>query len=116
MQKKKLKDNKIDLNALAFQGYSFAEIRVELTRRLRQVRLFQNMKQQQLANQSGLSLGTIKKFETGSTISFENVLRIVCALGLNNQLENLFLIEMNSIADLEKIEKLQNSKIRKRAR
>jgi transcriptional regulator with XRE-family HTH domain len=88
----------------------------EFARRLREVRLFQNIKQQDLADQSGLSIATIKNFETGSSISFGNVLRIITALGLTSELENLFLIQPQSIADLEKIEKLQNKKIRQRAR
>ncbi len=74
------------------------------------------MKQSDLANRSGISLGTVKNFETKAQVSFENLMRMICSLGLNNELENLFQIEAQSISDLEKIEKLKNKNIRKRAR
>jgi len=116
MIKSAIKANKINFKKSSFQMLIFSEIAMELSRRLCQVRLFQNMKQTDLATRTGLSLGTIKKFEAGLTISLHNFLRIVCALGLNSELEKLFLIQAQSISDLEKIEKLQNKKVRRRAR
>jgi len=114
--KKLIKSNKIDINYIPFQLALPSEICRELSSRLRRQRLLKNIRQQELAKRSGLSVGTIKNIETKAQVSLENFIRILCALGLAGDLENLFKIEAQSIADLEKIEKMKNKKIRKRAR
>jgi len=111
-----LKDNKTYFKAPVFQLALPTEICRELSNRLRAQRLFKNMKQQELAERSGVSTGTIKNLETKAQVSFENFIQIVCTLGLAGELENLFNVEAQSIADLEKIEKLKTKRLRKRAR
>lgn len=114
--KKPIKANKIAIKSISFQLALPSEICRELSNRLRKQRLFKNIKQQELAERSGLSVGTIKNIETKAQVSLENFIRILSVLELTHELENLFKIEAQSIADLEKIEKMKTKKIRKRAR
>lgn len=46
--------------------------------------------QEVLAQKSGVSLGSIKRFETKYEISLQSFIKIAIALDLDNNLENLF--------------------------
>ena len=46
--------------------------------------------QEALAQKSGVSLGSIKRFETKYEISLQSFIKIAIALDLDNDLENLF--------------------------
>ncbi len=46
--------------------------------------------QEVLAQKSGVSLGSIKRFETKYEISLQSFIKIAIALDLDNDLENLF--------------------------
>ena len=39
---------------------------------------------------SGVSLGSVKRFERSGEISFLSLIKIAAALGINNELEHLF--------------------------
>lgn len=53
-------------------------------------RLAVNLTQMGLAQRSGVSLGTLKKFERSGKISFESLLKIAMALGATQEFESLF--------------------------
>jgi transcriptional regulator with XRE-family HTH domain len=57
---------------------------------LRNTRLEKNLTQEGLAERSGVSLGTLKKFESTGQISLESLLKLCLALDLLNKFENLF--------------------------
>jgi transcriptional regulator with XRE-family HTH domain len=116
MKKNIIKTNIINFKEKSFELATPLEISQALAQKLREQRLLKNMKQLDLAKASGVSLGTVKNFEAKSQVSFKNLIRIICALGLSAELENLFKIEINSISMLEKIEKLKSKNLRKRAR
>ena len=78
-------------------------------------RLSLNLTQMGLQQRSGVSLGTIKKFEHSGKISLESLLQLAIALGATKGFESLFAHaaspEFRSIEDL-----LKEPKIRKRGR
>lgn len=79
------------------------EILSELGARLRAQRLAQALSQRDLAQMAGLSLGALRKLETDGQCSLETLIRVVQALGLTDELENLFLLQHQSIAQMEQI-------------
>lgn len=87
--------------------FSFAdrgEILQELGQRLRLQRLAQALTQQELAGMAGVAPGTIKKLESNGTSSLVTVVRVVQALGLTDELQALFVLPSQSIAQMEQAE------------
>jgi transcriptional regulator with XRE-family HTH domain len=80
------------------------EICLELGQRLRARRLMQEWSQVELARRAGLSSGTIKNLETKGQASLESFIQVVTALGLADELSELFLIKLSSIALMQKAE------------
>lgn len=81
-----------------------SEILQELGQRLRIQRLAQALTQQELAGMAGVAPGTIKKLESNGTSSLETVVRVVQALGLTDELQALFVLPSQSIAQMEQAE------------
>lgn len=81
-----------------------SEILQELGQRLRLQRLAQALTQQELAGMAGVAPGTIKKLENNGTSSLETVVRVVQALGLTDELQALFVLPSQSIAQMEQAE------------
>lgn len=106
-----LKDNILDFKLSTTQ-----EICQTLGQRLKQQRLLKRLKQQELAARAGVSLGTIKNLEAKGQSSLETLIRIVAALDLVSEMEKLFTLKLQSIAQMEKIEKLFRQKRPQRVR
>ena len=70
-------------------GMQEKAVLAELSNRIKTTRLIYPMTQNELADKSMVSLGTIKRFEKGEDISFLNVIKILKALGLEDNLELL---------------------------
>jgi transcriptional regulator with XRE-family HTH domain len=81
------------------------EICSELGRRLRARRLMQGWSQVELALRAGLSSGTIKNLESKGQSSLESFVQVVAALGLSDDLGELFRLKMVSIAAMEQAER-----------
>lgn len=78
------------------------QTRESLARRLREVRLARGWKQTTLAARSGVSLGSLRRFEESGKVSLENLLDLAFALGRLDDFEGLFQPPpANSIAELE---------------
>jgi DNA-binding XRE family transcriptional regulator len=105
-----IKDNLLD-----FRLATYSEICHEIGRRLKQQRLAKNLKQQDLAHRAGISVGTVKNLESKGQCSLENLVRVVFALGLTQELAPLFTYKAMTIAQMEELEKLA-PKSRRRAR
>lgn len=58
--------------------------------RLRNARKSVKMSQNTLAQRSGVSLGSIKRFERTGEISLSSLLKLAMALGYENDFNNLF--------------------------
>lgn len=80
------------------------EILRTLGQRLRAQRLMQALPQRELAQMAGLSLGALRKLESSGQCSLETLVRAVQALGLVDELDNLFMPKRQSIAQMEQAE------------
>lgn len=65
------------------------EVAVDLAKRVRQRRLGRNLTQAGLAARSGVSFGTLKKFELSGSISLVSFIRLLVALDEEAGLERL---------------------------
>lgn len=77
------------------------ELQRALGERLRAQRLVQELPQRELAQMAGLSLGALRKLEGSGQCSLETLIRVVQALDLADELENLFKLKRQSIAQME---------------
>lgn len=68
-------------NILAVSLYLPHDVAGEIQARFKALRLDQNLTQQGLALRSGVSLGSVKRFESTGEISFDSLLRLAMALG-----------------------------------
>ena len=66
------------------------DIAHELVEKIKQHRKKLKISQAQLASKSGVSLGSIKRFESRYEISLNSFIKILIALNLEQDLENLF--------------------------
>lgn len=89
---------------MIFHLSTSAEILQELGIRLREQRLAQSLTQRELAQMAGLSLGALRKLETDGQCSLETLVRVVQALGLQQALEDLFVLKRQSIAQMEQVD------------
>lgn len=81
-----------------------AEISAALGTRLKGQRLTLRMTQAELAERSGLNVGTVKNLEAKTaTCSLDTLIRIALVLGVVDQLAGLFVATPKSIAQMEQI-------------
>jgi transcriptional regulator with XRE-family HTH domain len=80
------------------------EILQTLGQRMRAQRLIQGLPQRELAQMAGLSLGALRKLESSGRCSLETLVRAVQALGLVDELQDLFTPKRQSIAQMEQTE------------
>ncbi len=84
------------------------DILIETAQKVRAARKQLKLSQAQLAERSGVSLGSIKRFELTGKISFESLLKLAQILGRLSEFESLF----EPKEDLKKIEQLFSEKTR----
>lgn len=89
---------------MAFHLSTFSEVLHALGVRLREQRLAQSLTQRELAQMAGLSLGALRKLETNGQCSLETLVRVAQALGLLEELDALFVLKRQSIAQMEQAE------------
>ena len=66
------------------------ELDQKLAGRIRNIRKRRAISQQKLADMSGVSYGSIKRFETTGQISLVSLTRIAMALGIADELRTIF--------------------------
>ncbi len=98
---------------MRFDFYTPSEITAILGERLKKQRLLINITQSQLANKAGVGKSTIARVETGQGGTLENFIRIATALGLINELAELFEPKANNIDELIKQQNLPQRASRK---
>jgi len=79
------------------------EVRHELGKRLRAKRLALGLAQADLSLRSGVGISTIKLIESQGQSTLENFVRVLIALGLVGELQNLFEYKPLSIAMMERM-------------
>lgn len=78
------------------------EVSKGLAERHRILRKQLKMSQEEMAERSGVSLGTLKRFENTGKISLESLLKLMRLLGRLNEVDNLLLPKEN----LDNVKKL----------
>jgi transcriptional regulator with XRE-family HTH domain len=79
-----------------------SQVQLELASRFREIRRNKKVSQSQLANKSGVSLGSIKRFEQTGQISLESLLKLAHLFDRLSDFDAVFKID----ADLKEIAKL----------
>lgn len=101
---------------LDFAFSTINEITAELGLRLKAVRLSQSLTQADLADRAGVSVGTVKALEKTGQSSVASLARVVQALGLTDQLQSLFVLKVQSIAEMEQAQLATRQRAPRKAR
>lgn len=94
--------------------YNPENVAKSIAARAKQLRLAQNITQQQLSKKTGVSLGSIKRFEGTGLISLQNLLRIAVTLDAIDDFTQLF--TQTNYSSLDEVIKHKEVKKRQRAR
>lgn len=68
----------------------WTEINNDIAQKIVRLRKRKKITQKQLAARSGVSLGSLKRFEQSGEISLQSLTKIAIALDVENELEDLF--------------------------
>ncbi len=105
--------NILDDNLIILDDFNPTAIIKKIAARLKQRRLHLNYTQVLLSEKSGVSLGSIKRFENSYKISLEHLLKLALVLDALDEFHNIFPVNnYNSINDIINTKK---SNKRKRA-
>lgn len=85
----------------------------KLSGRMRKLRLAKNITQETLSGMSGVSLGSLKRFENKNEISLKHLLQIALSLDALDAFQNLF--PEDSYQSIDDLLEGQKTKERKRA-
>jgi transcriptional regulator with XRE-family HTH domain len=91
------------------------EILEQIAKNLRDLRLQENITQEALARLSGVSLGSLKRFENSYEISLKNLIQLAITLNSADEFLNLLKRDPNLSIDEILFEKKLKNKTRKRA-
>ena len=94
-----------------FSIASSDQIEAALCERLEGLRLARNLTQAQLAKEAGVSVRTVGRLEKGEGVSFDTLIRIMIALGVQRNLEALL-----PDPSIRPIERAKGGRERQRAR
>lgn len=78
------------MNTFNFVKRSPVEINKLIAARIRDIRKRKKISQEKLSEKSGVSLGSVKRFESSGEISLISLTKIAIALNCENELERLF--------------------------
>ena len=95
-----------------FRNMTSRSLRTELGSRLARQRLARNVTQAALAETAGIGLRTLRRVEAGDPSSFDSVMRVVIALGLEDAL--MTGIPALEVSPIERVE--SRGRERRRAR
>ena len=95
--------------------YNPTDIATKIAQRAKQMRLTMNITQQELANQSGVSLGSLKRFERSGEISLQNLLQLSVVLDATEAFKLIFAAKV-IYKSVDDVLKLKKDISRKRAR
>lgn len=78
------------MNDFVFNKKTPKEINMLIAERIRKIRRRRKISQKRLSEKSGVSLGSVKRFENSGEISLISLTKIAVALELDGELERLF--------------------------
>ncbi len=87
-------------------------VSADLARRMRELRLARGWRQLTLAKRSGVSLGSLRRFEASGQVSLQNLLKLAFALGCLDDFDALFQAPLAS--SMAELEAAQERPVRKR--
>ncbi len=96
--------------------FADAEICRRIGKKIRQLRLRQNITQMSLAKQSQISVSSVKKIENGEIGSFDSLMRVLRVLGELDVFSPLLKEEEMSPNEYLKFVEVSKKKMRKRAK
>lgn len=73
-----------------FQWETAEEMDKKLAERVKAIRKRRDITQEELSEKSGVSYGSIKRFETTGMISLLSLTKIAVALGCSNEISDMF--------------------------
>lgn len=80
----------LDMNTFIFNQKTPGEIDKIIAERVRNIRKRRKISQKKLSEKSGVSLGSVKRFETSGEISLLSLTKIAIALDISSEMEELF--------------------------
>ena len=84
-----------------YQWQTAEEMNLELAKRVKNIRKRRKISQEELSEKSGVSYGSIKRFETTGMISLLSLTKLAIALGCSGEITELFVnIGYNSIQEV----------------
>lgn len=101
-------------NNSSFDHFNSRETAKAIAGQMRKLRISRNLTQQNLAARSGVSFGSIKRFETQFEISLGNLLRIALVLDALGPFRELF--PTQEYQSMDQLLRAREVKNRKRAR
>jgi len=107
-------DNILDNKDFVLDDLNPASVSKKIAERMKRRRLFLNISQEQLSKRSGVSLGSLKRFENKYQISLKHLLQLAMVLDAMNEFHGLF--PENRFNSIDDVLKSKNTKERKRAR
>ena len=85
--------------------YTPSELKLAIAGQAKKLRLQKKLKRATLADMSGVSTSSIKRFETTGNVSFASLLQIANALGVLDEFTSLFRVARpRTLSELEKLE------------
>ena len=78
------------MNDILFSKKTPTELNKQIAERLRNIRRRRKISQKKLSEKSGVSLGSLKRFESTGDISLISLTKLAYALDLEDELESLF--------------------------
>lgn len=85
-----LNENQVWIFILQLTQKTWTEINNDIAQKIVRLRKRKKITQKQLAARSGVSLGSLKRFEQIGEISLQSLTKIAIALDVENELEGLF--------------------------
>ncbi|MCF8372685.1 MAG: helix-turn-helix domain-containing protein [Bacteroidales bacterium] len=107
-------DNIIANNEYVLDDFNPPEIARKISLRARELRLAKNLTQEALAKRSGVSLGSLKRFETSYEISLKHLLQLALALDALDGFHDLFQVKLYD--NLDQVIQSTKKNTRKRGR
>lgn len=93
-----------NLNFL-FNETTPGDINKKIAERIRAIRKRSKISQKELGEKSGVSLGSVKRFEQSGEISLLSLTKIAIALEIDDEMKNLF-----TYVPFQSIEEIKNAK------
>lgn len=92
------------------------DVQLEVRDRLKRRRLALNLTQSGLARRSGVTLGSLKRFETTGLIAFDSLLKLALVLDCLADFDRVAAVDIHSLADRSLDEVLARKATRKKGR